>query len=56
LGKVSALEPKTPVVRYERDAPGELIHLDIKKLGRLSQPGHRVTGRGPGTHSGAGRG
>ena len=56
LGKLAALEPKTPVIRYERAAPGELIHLDIKKLGRFSQPGHRVTGRGPGTHSGAGRG
>lgn len=56
LGKLSALEPKVPVIRYERDAPGELIHLDIKKLGRFSRPGHRITGRGPGSHSGAGRG
>lgn len=39
LGKLSALEPKAPVIRYERAAPGELIHLDIKKLGRFARPG-----------------
>src|SRR5262249_4275545 len=33
-----------PVVRYERKTPGELIHLDIKKLGRFEQIGHRITG------------
>jgi transposase InsO family protein len=32
------------VVRYERSAPGELVHVDIKKLGRIIRPGHRVTG------------
>ncbi len=32
------------VVRYERDTPGELIHLDIKKLGRFHKIGHRITG------------
>jgi transposase InsO family protein len=32
------------VVRYERSAPGELVHIDIKKLGRILRPGHRVTG------------
>ena len=44
LGKLSALEPRTPVIRYERAAPGEMIHLDIKKLGRFQIEGHRVTG------------
>ena len=44
LGKLSALEPKPPIVRYERAAPGEMIHLDIKKLGRFRVEGHRVTG------------
>lgn len=44
LGRLSALEPRTPVVRYERSAPGEMIHLDIKKLGRFLVEGHRVTG------------
>lgn len=56
LGRLSALEPKPAVVRYERAAPGELIHLDIKKLGRFTRPGHAMTGRGPGTHSGGGKG
>ncbi|MDB5468786.1 MAG: family transposase [Caulobacter sp.] len=44
LGRLSALEPRTPAMRYERSAPGEMIHLDIKKLGRFSVEGHRVTG------------
>jgi transposase InsO family protein len=44
LGKLSSLEPKVPVIRYERAAPGEMIHLDIKKLGRFDIEGHRVTG------------
>jgi transposase InsO family protein len=44
LAKLSALEPAKPVVRYQRDHPGELIHFDIKKLGRIVRPSHRVTG------------
>ena len=44
LSRAKDLEPAAPVVRYERKAPGELIHLDIKKLGRFEKPGHRVTG------------
>ena len=36
--------PAAPVVRYERAAPGELLHLDIKKLGRIERLGHRITG------------
>src|SRR3954471_11021534 len=48
LNKLSALEPAEPVRRYERDNPGELIHLDIKKLGRIGSVGHRITGRYPG--------
>lgn len=49
LGPQRALEPPRPVCRYERRQPGELLHLDTKKLGRFAQPGHRVTGirRGP---------
>lgn len=46
LGKRSRLEPPEPANRYERQRPGELVHLDIKKLGRFREPGHRVTGRG----------
>ncbi len=44
LGKRSRLEPPEPVNRYERRHPGELIHIDVKKLGRILRPGHRVTG------------
>ena len=45
LSKLSALEPPEPIRRYEREHPGELIHLDIKKLGRIGSVGHRITGR-----------
>jgi transposase InsO family protein len=44
LGKLSALEEKPPVRRYERERPGELIHIDTKKLGRIDGIGHRITG------------
>lgn len=44
LSRMRDLEPAEPVVRYERNTPGELIHLDIKKLGRFEAAGHRVTG------------
>jgi len=44
LGRLSSLEPRPPVVRYERALPGEMIHLDIKKLGRFERQGHRATG------------
>jgi transposase InsO family protein len=44
LAKLSALEPPVPENRYERERPGELIHVDTKKLGRFYMPGHRVTG------------
>lgn len=44
LNRLSALEPAAPVRRYERDRPGELIHIDIKKLGRFNKIGHRITG------------
>jgi transposase InsO family protein len=43
LSRAKDLEPAAPVVRYERDLPGELIHIDIKKLGRFDQVGHRIT-------------
>ena len=48
LNKLSALEPAEPVRRYEREHPGQLIHLDIKKLGRIGSVGHRISGRYPG--------
>jgi transposase InsO family protein len=49
LNRLSALEPAEPVRRYERERPGELIHLDIKKLGRIGSVGHRITGHQTGT-------
>jgi transposase InsO family protein len=55
LNKLAALEPCEPVRRYERERPGEMIHLDIKKLNRFDEPGHRVTGnRRAGRSEGAG--
>jgi len=51
LGRIG-LEPAR---RYERSRPGELIHIDIKKLGRIDQAGHRALGRGPGRHKGKGK-
>ena len=44
LNRLSALEPAEPVRRYERAAPGEILHIDIKKLGKFSRIGHRVSG------------
>ena len=55
LGRLSALDSKEPAVRYERERPGSLIHLDVKKLGRFRRPGHRATGdRQAGESRGAG--
>jgi transposase InsO family protein len=45
LNRLKALEPPEPVRRYEREHPGELIHIDIKKLGKIGSVGHRITGR-----------
>jgi transposase InsO family protein/transposase len=44
LGKLGRLGLE-PAERYERERPGELIHIDVKKLGRIARPGHRVLGR-----------
>lgn len=51
LHRLSRLEPPEPPNRYCRRHPGELLHIDVKKLGRFDKPGHRVTGRGPGHRS-----
>jgi transposase InsO family protein len=48
LSRLDAIEPKDPRPRYERQAPGEIVHIDIKKLGRFHKPGHRATGIFPG--------
>ena len=42
LGKLPRLQPVEPANSYERPRPGELIHIDVKKLGRIGRPGHRV--------------
>jgi transposase InsO family protein len=44
LNRMRDLEPAEPVRRYEREHPGDMIHLDIKKLGRFDRVGHRITG------------
>ena len=48
LGKRSRLKPLEPPNRYECARPGELLHIDVKKLARFHRPGHRLLGRGPG--------
>jgi transposase-like protein len=45
LGKLSRLEPPEPPNRYQRAWPGELVHVDVKKLGKIAGAGHRVTGQ-----------
>ena len=54
LNRLAYLEPRPAVVRYERDRPGELLHLDIKKLGRFVRPGVRGTGNRADRSQGAG--
>jgi transposase InsO family protein len=44
LNRLRSLEPAEPVRRYQRELPGELLHIDIKKLGRFDRVGHRITG------------
>ena len=51
LNRLSKLDPVEPPNRYLRARPGELIHIDIKTLGRFAQPGKRVLGKGPGRHT-----
>ena len=56
LNRIRNLEPAEPVRRYERAAPGEMIHIDSKKLGRIDGIGHRITGDRTGQSSRRGRG
>ena len=44
LGKLPRLAPEEPANSYQRPRPGELVHIDVKKLGRIGRPGHRVNG------------
>jgi len=54
MSKLSDLEPAEPIVRYEHEAPGDLLHIDTKKLGRIVRPSHRVTGNRRDSVDGAG--
>jgi transposase InsO family protein len=54
LNRLSKLEPAPVYRRYERAEPGELLHLDVKKLGRIVQVGHRITGNRAGRVEGVG--
>jgi transposase InsO family protein len=56
LNRLKMLEPAQPVRRYEREHPGELIHIDIKKLGKFNKIGHRITGDRTGQSNGRGVG
>ena len=56
LNRIRDLGPAEPARRYERDHPGDMIHLDIKKLGLFSQVGHRITGDRKGQSNGRGIG
>ena len=54
LGRLAAIEPRAPVRRYQRERPGDLLHLDIKKLARFAGGGHRITGNRRGASEGRG--
>jgi transposase InsO family protein len=54
LSTLSDLAPAEPVVRYEHERPGDLLHIDTKKLGRIVRPSHRVTGNRRDSVDGAG--
>lgn len=54
LSRLKSLEPPVPVVRYERAAAGELLHIDTKRLGRIEGIGHRITGDRSYRHRGVG--
>jgi transposase InsO family protein len=43
ISRLRSLEPQPPIIRYERDNPGDLLHFDIKRLGRFDRVGHRIT-------------
>jgi len=55
LNKLSRLEPRPPALRYEYTAPGDMVHIDLKKLGRIDGVGHRITGDRSKRKRGAGR-
>jgi transposase InsO family protein len=56
LNRLALLEPRPPVIRYEKARPGELVHIDIKSLGKIDGVGHRITGQHAGHHRARGIG
>ncbi len=54
LSRLSDLEPSEPILRYEHAAPGDMLHIDTKKLGRIERMSHRITGDRRDTVEGAG--
>ncbi len=54
LSRLGDLQPAEPVVRYEHELPGQMVHIDTKKLGRIERPSHRVTGKRRDSVNGAG--
>ena len=54
LSLLSSLDPVEPIVRYEYEAPGDMLHIDTKKIGRIERPSHRVAGNRRDSVSGAG--
>jgi len=54
IGRRSALEERPPVVRFERERPGELLHLDTRRLARFERVGHRIAGDRRAASGGAG--
>lgn len=54
LNKQKMLQPQIPILRYEHPSPGDLLHVDIKKLARIRKPGHRLTGNPQDETRGAG--
>jgi hypothetical protein len=56
LSLLSTLEQRPPVIRDEKETPSEMIHIDLKKLGRIEGIGHRITGDRTGQSNGRGKG
>lgn len=54
LGRLEALMPRPPVIRYQKERPGEMAHIDSKRLGRIEGVGHRITGDRRGQKRGRG--
>jgi transposase InsO family protein len=54
VGRLGPAKPRPPIVRYERERAGELVHVDTKALGRIGRVGHRITGHREHTTRGIG--